>query len=139
MKEPEIKTKIGSRIKITSVPFGITNLSVGIEGETIADPEIINDFVQVKIQLDDGEIITWKESNLEVVEDVPPTEEVRKTKIELINRNGKLYAKVKDLRKHPLNDKIYDSHNIDSLCAEIKASGWIEALVITPDGKSLIK
>ena len=67
MKEPEIKTKIGDRIRITSVPFGITNLNVGIEGITIAAPEIINDFVQVKIQLDDGEIITWKESNLEVL------------------------------------------------------------------------
>ena len=137
MKEPENKTQIGSRIKITSVPFGITNLSVGIEGETIAAPEIINDFVQVKVKLDDGRIITWKENNLEVVEDVPPTEQNQKTKIELINRNGNLYAKVKDLRKHPLNDLLYDSHNIDSLCAEIKSSGWIEALVITPDGKTI--
>ena len=138
MKEiPRAKTQIGDRIRITSVPFGVSNLSVGIEGETIASPEIINDFVQVKVKLDDGRIVTWKESNLEIIEDVPPTEEVKKTEIDLINRDGKLYAKVKDLRKHPLNDKIYDSHNIERLCAEIKASGWIEALVITPDGKTI--
>lgn len=136
-KTPRPKTKIGDRIRITSVPFGVSNLSVGIEGETIASPEIINDFVQVKVKLDDGRIVTWKESNLEIIEDVPSSKEVQKTEIDLIDRNGRLYAKVKDLRKHPLNNKIYDPHNIENLCTEIKASGWIEALVITPDGKTI--
>lgn len=160
MKEPEIKTKIGSRIKITSVPFGITNLSVGIEGETIEDAQTINDFVQVKIKLDDGRIISWKESNLEVLDnstrekeeggDAPDIEiisdspsidqvstedtEEKQKEIELIRHDDKLFAKVKDLRKHPLNEQIYSHDNVNNRLEEIKRSGWIETLAITPSG-----
>ena len=160
MKEPEIKTLIGDRIRITSVPFGITNLNVGIEGITIAAPEIINDFVQVRIQLDDGEIITWKESNLEVLGsstreekeggDVPDldiisdspsmdristedTDENQKA-ISLIRRDDKLFARVKDLKRHPLNQEIYSHNNVEVRLEKIKRSGWIETLTITPSG-----
>ena len=48
MKEPEIKTKKGDRIRITSVPFGITNLNVGIEGETIHRDKSFPTFVFIK-------------------------------------------------------------------------------------------
>ena len=160
MKEPEIKTQIGDRIRITSVPFGITNLNVGIEGITIAAPEIINDFVQVKIRLDDSRIITWKESNLEVLDnstrekeeegDAPnldiisdspsidristeETEEKQK-EIELIRRDDKLFARVKDLKRHPLNQQIYSHNNVQARLEKIKRSGWIETLTITPSG-----
>ena len=155
MKEtPKTKTKIGSRIRITSVPFGIKNLSVGIEGEMIEAPEIINDFVQVRIRLDDGRIINWKESNLEVVEapgeavqietksnkeargdqiSTEDTEEKQK-EIELIQREGKLFARVKELRRHPLNQQIYGHNNVKARLEEIKLTGWIETLTITPSG-----
>ncbi|MGF1485616.1 MAG: hypothetical protein ACFBSE_00700, partial [Prochloraceae cyanobacterium] len=61
------KTDLGNRIRITNIPGGITNLEVGLEGVVIAEPYQVGDFVQVKIQLDDGREIVWKESDLEVI------------------------------------------------------------------------
>ena len=54
--------------------------------------------------------------------------------IELIERNGKTYAKVKDLRRHPLNDLIYTKANVERLLSQIKSKGWIKTLTIKPDG-----
>lgn len=61
-------TKIGSRIRITSVPFAIKNIEVGIEGVVVKEPEKVADSIQVKIRLEDDRIITWKEDDLEVIE-----------------------------------------------------------------------
>ena len=57
-----------------------------------------------------------------------------KNRITLIKRDGKTFAKVNDLSRHRLNDKIYGRRNIDKLLKQIEQSGWIKTLIIKPDG-----
>lgn len=56
------------------------------------------------------------------------------SRIELIYRDDKTYAKVSDLKRHPLNEQIYGKKNVDNLLKKIEKSGWIKPLVIKPDG-----
>ena len=56
------------------------------------------------------------------------------SRIKLIHRDGKLFAKVKDLKRHPLNQQIYSHNNVEARLEKIKRSGWIETLTITPFG-----
>ena len=65
---------------------------------------------------------------------VNSTPEDKKPSIELIARDGKLFARVKDLKKHPENEKIYSNRNIVPLLEKIKQKNWIKGLVITPEG-----
>jgi len=137
------KTKLDDRVVITYVPSAITNVKVGTIGVVIKEPEVFADSIQVRIKLDDGQTIIWLEDNLELLEKEAEikTEQISKNivskPIELIHRDGKTFAKVKDLRKHPLNEQIYDEHNIESLLADIKRSGRINALKISKDGKTI--
>ena len=56
------------------------------------------------------------------------------SKIKLIRRDNKLFARVKDLKRHPLNQQIYSHNNVEARLEKIKRSGWIETLTITPFG-----
>ncbi len=150
----EFKTKVGDRVEITYVPGAITNVLLEQAGVVVEAPAIKANSIEVGVKLDDGQTIKWLESNLIVIESTVDGGQKLETEtlelsnsvssasklpsyIDLIIRDGKTFALVKDLKKHPLNDLIYDDHNIEKLLAEIKASGWVEALMITPDGKTI--
>ncbi|MDJ0726759.1 MAG: hypothetical protein QNJ38_16765, partial [Prochloraceae cyanobacterium] len=136
----KFKTKLGDEIEITSVLSAITNIKPGQTGVVVQAPAIKANSIEVGVKLDDGQTIKWLESNLKVVSseiessfslsnDREPLKQ-----IEIFERNGKTFAWVKDLSKHPVNSQIYSDHNIKSLKQEIVKSRWIKTLVVTNTG-----
>ncbi|MDJ0718261.1 MAG: hypothetical protein QNJ54_29215 [Prochloraceae cyanobacterium] len=70
--EPRLHS--GDRIRISSLPSGVSNITVGLTGVALESEEIVAGNAQVKIRLDDGRKIVWKIENLEVISKIAPVE-----------------------------------------------------------------
>ena len=99
------QTKEGDRIEITDVLGGITDVIIGATGYVNKEPEIIANSVEVEIELDDGKIIVWKESNLKVIDSdsadlVQVVEEVEVLEPEIVGEERDLQtSKTAELEK----------------------------------------
>ena len=75
-KENHLQPRLhsGDRIRISSLPSAVSNITVGLTGVALESEEIVAGNAQVKIRLDDGRKIVWKIENLEVISKIAPVE-----------------------------------------------------------------
>lgn len=134
------KVKIGDRIQTINLSKAVKNVPNEATGVVIADPKLVANLIRVKIQLDDGQILSLPEDNLEVISspEKPPQKKEKEERNESDTEANLRRRELDDYKEETKSKKGNETTNTNT---GVKIDPEFKSLItpLTPEERSLLE